>query len=278
MSAPAEGSAAVCDRGPAGPEPGEQIRKAGVYIDVFEQSILADKRKNKPLSFCASVSAELVAIGLLIVIPIISGDHLPDFHWKAITLGAPPRPLEPRPVPAASRTATTSANPFRATRVFQQAALQTMRAEPVIGGDSIEPPPGWIPVSGANATAALPVSTFMPGAASPPRIEEHPVSSTPGPAGPVRVSMGVQEAKILRRVLPVYPALARQLRVSGVVHLVGIIGRDGTIRNLQLINGHPLLSPAAIEAVRQWVYRPTLLSGEPVEVIAPIDVVFTLSQ
>jgi len=71
--------------------------------------------------------------------------------------------------------------------------------------------------------------------------------------------------------------LARTMRVSGVVHLVGIIAKDGTIRNLELISGNPLLARAAIDAVRQWVYKPTLLNGEAVEVIAPIDVNFTLS-
>jgi protein TonB len=57
-----------------------------------------------------------------------------------------------------------------------------------------------------------------------------------------------------------------------------VIAKDGTIRQLQVISGHPLLANAALEAVRQWVYRPTILNGEPVEVIAPIDVVFTLGQ
>ena len=94
----------------------------------------------------------------------------------------------------------------------------------------------------------------------------------------MRVSGGVQMAKLIRKVIPIYPPLAKSARISGVVHLVGTIAKDGTIRNLQLISGHPLLARAAIEAVEQWVYQPTLLNGEPVEVIAPIDVSFTLSQ
>jgi protein TonB len=85
-------------------------------------------------------------------------------------------------------------------------------------------------------------------------------------------------AKLIKQVLPVYPPLARAARVYGVVHLIGIIARDGTIRNLELVSGHPLLTRAAIEAVQQWIYKPTLLSGEPMEVICPIDVNFTLGQ
>jgi protein TonB len=85
-------------------------------------------------------------------------------------------------------------------------------------------------------------------------------------------------AKLLRKIIPEYPSLAKAARVSGVVRLLGVIAKDGTIRNLQLVSGHPLLARAALEAVKQWVYQPTLLNGQPVEVIAPIDVNFTLGQ
>jgi len=85
-------------------------------------------------------------------------------------------------------------------------------------------------------------------------------------------------AKLIRKVMPIYPVLARTAGVSGVVHLVGTIGKDGTIHDLQLIGGHPLLTHAAMEAVEQWVFKPTLLNGQPVEVIAPIEVNFTLGR
>lgn len=85
-------------------------------------------------------------------------------------------------------------------------------------------------------------------------------------------------AKLIRQVKPEYPYLARVNRISGVVHLLGVIGKDGSIRNLQLLSGHPLLAKAALEAVQQWVYRPTLLNGQPMEVTAPIDVAFTLAH
>lgn len=93
----------------------------------------------------------------------------------------------------------------------------------------------------------------------------------------IRTSSGVQAAKLVKRVMPLYPPLAKQARISGTVKLMGIIARDGKIMNLQVLSGHPLLVPSAVEAVRQWVYEPTLLSGEPVEVVAPIDVNFTLN-
>jgi periplasmic protein TonB len=71
--------------------------------------------------------------------------------------------------------------------------------------------------------------------------------------------------------------LARNMRVSGTVKLHAIVARDGTVRELKVISGHPLLVQAAVEAVRQWLYQPTLLNGEPVEVNAPVDVHFTLA-
>ena len=97
---------------------------------------------------------------------------------------------------------------------------------------------------------------------------------------PKRITIGgnVQQAKLVRQPNPVYPPLAKQARISGVVHLAAIISKDGTIQDLKVISGHPLLIPAALEAVKQWVYQPTLLNGEPVEVSTQIDVNFTLSQ
>ena len=84
-------------------------------------------------------------------------------------------------------------------------------------------------------------------------------------------------ASLIRKITPVYPPLAKQARIQGVVRFTAIIGKDGTIQNLQLVSGHPLLVEAARQAVSQWQYKPTLLNGEPVEVVTQIDVNFTLS-
>jgi protein TonB len=94
----------------------------------------------------------------------------------------------------------------------------------------------------------------------------------------IRVGGNVQQANLIRKITPIYPPLAKQARIQGTVRFTAIIGKDGSIQNLQLVSGHPLLVPAAQDAVRQWLYRPTLLNGEPVEVITQIDVNFTLNQ
>src|SRR5437016_11268136 len=93
----------------------------------------------------------------------------------------------------------------------------------------------------------------------------------------VRVSQGVSQGLLVRKVQPNYPPLARQARIQGSVLLQAEISKDGSIQNLRLISGHPMLAPAAIEAVKQWKYKPYLLNGEPVEVETTVQVNFTLS-
>jgi len=93
----------------------------------------------------------------------------------------------------------------------------------------------------------------------------------------VRVSQGVTQGLLIRKIQPNYPPLARQARIQGSVLLQAEISKDGAIENLHLISGHPMLAPAAIEAVKQWKYKPYILNGEPVEVETQITVNFTLS-
>src|SRR5882757_4791487 len=92
------------------------------------------------------------------------------------------------------------------------------------------------------------------------------------PAVPVRISAGAQAAKLLFGPKPAYPQLARAARVQGTVRIQAVISREGTIKNLHVVSGPPLLVAAAIAAVQQWRYQPTLLSSEPVEVATDIDV------
>jgi periplasmic protein TonB len=96
------------------------------------------------------------------------------------------------------------------------------------------------------------------------------------PAGPVKVNQGVMEAMLIHRVQPQYPRIAIAARISGRVELRAIIGADGTVQHLEVVSGNPVLEHAAIAAVRQWRYLPTLLSREPVEVDTFITVDFRL--
>ena len=93
----------------------------------------------------------------------------------------------------------------------------------------------------------------------------------------VRVSEDIVQGLMLKKVPPVYPPLAKQARIQGTVLLKVTISKSGDVENLQLISGHPMLAPAAIEAVKQWKYKPYLLNGEPVEVETQVQVNFTLA-
>ena len=123
-----------------------------------------------------------------------------------------------------------------------------------------------------NGQAASPVglSGSLP-ALSPPPVQN-------GVQRQVQVSSSVQAANLIKKVVPAYPSIAKTARIHGVVRFTALIGKDGRIQNLQVLSGPSPLVDAATAAVRQWVYRPTMLNNEPVEVVTQIDVNFTLDR
>jgi TonB family protein len=104
--------------------------------------------------------------------------------------------------------------------------------------------------------------------------------AAPGAEAAPRITVGgnVQTANLVSSVAPVYPPLARSTRIQGHVILDVVIGKDGSVQEVKLVSGHPLLAPAAMDAVKQWKYKPTLLNGDPVEVSTQVDVNFTLQD
>jgi TonB family protein len=99
-----------------------------------------------------------------------------------------------------------------------------------------------------------------------------------GPPQRIRVGGNVQQANLIQKVQPLYPLQAKQDRVQGKVQFTVLIGKDGHVQNVDLVTGEPVLADAAKEAVQKWVYKPTLLNGQPVEVVTQVDVNFTLAQ
>ena len=93
---------------------------------------------------------------------------------------------------------------------------------------------------------------------------------------PIRVGGNVQSSKLIQRVEPKYPELAKRARIQGIVLLQVTVGESGNVTDIKVIRGHPLLNDGAVSAVRQWKYSPTLLNGEPVPVIATVTVNFIL--
>jgi protein TonB len=129
-------------------------------------------------------------------------------------------------------------------------------------GGGIGDPNGFIPIPGLPG----PVRPTPP----PPRDVEAP------PRGPRVVPPEIQQALLVVRVEPQYPALARQTRLEGTVQIRAVIGTDGSVRSAEILSGHPWLAQAARDAILRWRYRPTLLRGQPVEVETLITVIFRM--
>lgn len=249
----------------------------GVYRSVFEQSLLLNQDSKRSWNFLASLSAELLVVSLALLIPLLYREHLPEVHWKDIIVGPA---LSPPPIdsPARHQSETTSSAPTPAFhRPFHWDPKAGIPSEQTSASDFTPDTPPSIGIGNLAGNNNL-FGRFIANPVTLPPPPRPAPETQKLPSAPLPVGGDVQMAKILRKVIPLYPPLARAARISGVVRLIGTIGKDGTIQNLQIVSGHPMLARAAVEAVEQWVYKPTLLNGNPVEVIAPIEVNFTLGQ
>ncbi|MBX5493760.1 MAG: energy transducer TonB [Bryobacteraceae bacterium] len=253
---------------------------------MFEQSMLAKpSRKRGAITIVLSTAAESGLVCLAVLLPLLNPPAMPEAALlRGLTTPSSPRGSTPKQLDAVKIVeAKAIPRQFDGSRLMAPREIPR-KVEIIDDGD--------LPLVAATAcTGCVPGGIGAPdspsiGVISGIGFEQPPVPPPPPPAKPPaeenvvqRIPRGgdVQEAMILKRVMPEYPQIARQMRVSGVVRLIGVIGTDGRIQQLQVVEGHPLLVKAALDAVRQWVYRPTLLNGKPVEVIAPIEVNFRLN-
>lgn len=248
---------------------------------MFEDSLLESggrfKTKRRLGTTVVSVIIQCFLIGILVLIPLIYTDALPKQQLMTF-LVAPPPPPPPPPPPAAVQQVKV----VKVQSELDNGALRTPTKIPqkvaMIKEEEAPPPsmggvgvvggvPGGVPggqmggvlggiIAAANSTANVPKI------ATPQRV---------------RVSAGVTEGLLVHQIKPNYPPLAKQARIQGHVILQAIINKQGQVENLRLVSGHPMLAPAAIEAVKQWKYKPYLLNNEPVEVETTVDVNFSLS-
>lgn len=242
---------------------------------MFEDSLIesGNKLKTKRLGTTVlSFVLQVMLIGILILVPLIYTDALPKQQLMTF-LVAPPPPPPPPPPPAAApvrvvkmvselvngQLRTPTKIPEKVQMIKEEEAPPDLGAGGVPGGV-----PGGIPGGSAGGVIGgiLSSQTVVPKVAIPQRV---------------RVSSGVSQGLLIKKVTPTYPPLARQARIQGTVILQAEISKEGTIQNLQLISGHAMLAPAAIEAVKQWRYKPYLLNGEPVAVETQVVVNFSLS-
>ncbi len=245
---------------------------------MFEQTFVQGKTRSA-WTVTLSLIGELLGVLVLVLIPLIYTDTLPRATLASM-LTAPPPPPPPPPPPAAVQPKPVKIAPrqFDAGRLMAPKTIPKQVA--MIKEEELPPPssavvggvPGGVPGGTAGGVIGGIVGA-VPSAAPPPP----PPKAAPKPPQRIRVGGNVQAANLIRKVVPTYPALAKQARIQGTVKFNAVIGKDGTIQNLQLVSGHPLLVQAAQQAVSQWLYKPTLLNGDPVEVVTTIDVNFSLS-
>jgi periplasmic protein TonB len=244
---------------------------------MFEDSLIESGGKLKTKrgwTSLVSFTLQVGIIGVMILIPLIFTEALPKGTTLFMLVAPPPPP--PPPPPAAA--------PVHVVKVIQTDIVNGQLRTPTKIPKKVEmikedeaPPPV---MASAGVVGGVPggVPGGQMGGVIGGIISSTPVA-VPKVAAPqrVRVSSGVVTGLKIRDAKPNYPPLARQARIQGVVILQALISKTGDIENLQLISGHPMLAPAAIEAVKQWKYKPYLLNGEPVEVETQVQVNFTLS-
>ena len=247
---------------------------------MFDQTFVeAAQRDKKPVTIVFSLAFQGFIICFLILMRLVYTESLPGAAIKSLLL-APAAPQAAMPESPAPKT-----QPRAATRRFDlrkffapvvipktlPSSVQTTPAPDVVVATSI---------GDANSSSAPGVIGSILGSVpqtpAVPPVEVQPKKQSAHK--PVPLGGRVAEANLIRRVVPLYPPLARSARVQGTVEFTALISKEGRIENLQLVHGHPLLVNAAREAVLQWRYRPTTLNGEAVEVITDIIVNFTLAQ
>jgi periplasmic protein TonB len=233
------------------------------------------RKARKPLMVAASATVHLVMIAVLVLIPLIQTQAItiPPIDRSLLT----PKIEPPKPVEVFSARPRiqryTQADPNILT------APESIPERIAYVDEPISPSVGLLPSPGLNSLGSLLHDLINPG--NEPAAPAEPVPPPPPPPPLIvkteRIRKGgiVQAANLIHQVNPMYPPLARQARVQGVVVLEAVISTEGSIESLRVVRGHPLLNQAALDAVKQWKYRPTMLNGDPVEVITTVTVTFT---
>jgi protein TonB len=206
-------------------------------------------------SFFVSMLAHAALLGAAFAASIVATDVLPEPRraLEYITV----RPSPPPPVPPPPQN-------------LPDVSAATLTFTPLYAPTGISPEPPLLDLSPPDPSIVTGVTTgFVPtGVVEPP--------SPPPAVAPIRVGGSIQPPRKTVDVSPIYPAIARQARVRGVVILEAVIAEDGSVRNVRVLRSIPLLDDAAVDAVQQWRFTPTLLNGEAVPVVMTVTVAFEL--
>ncbi len=241
---------------------------------MFEQTFVSEEPgTKKTYTVFLSLALQTAGIFVLILLPLIYTPILPSAQLKGELVAAPRPPIAPAAT-AVRRVTMPSHRVLDAHLLFAPRVIPTQinRIQ-----ESLEAP-AFAVASGASGQEQGQIG--LPDGNIGSDLKSAPLPPLPKPEqkkGPVRVGT-LSESNLIYKVTPIYPPVARAARVQGVVEFRAVISKEGTIENLQLVRGSPLLVNAAKSAVLQWRYRPTLLNGQPVEVETDIIVDFTLSR
>ena len=242
--------------------------------DLFHDSLVISGKKLRPLNPWAAVgSVALPSLVLLalVLIPLFHTDVLLPERKTLTMLYVPPAAAAsnvaslPPPTSTFRNTPTKLSIPNPVLKTQEAPSAPVVTASGVVGGvpgGVVGGIPGGVLSGMLHSNGAAPV-----------------LATTPVPLPKrTRVPARIAEANLVYDVTPKYPPEAGRERIEGIVVLMAVIGKDGTIRDVQVESGLPLLAQAAIEAVKQWRYRPYLLNGEPVEIDSQITINFNLSK
>ena len=243
---------------------------------MFEDALFATNRRRTPQQRWAAAMSFAVQAGLvtvLVALPLFFTEALPLNYVRSIVElpspppGPPPTPPENMAIPHRQQLTTLFEDgrvTFHppATGPIQRFDDTGATPQPNVGGPYV---PGSTGPGGSGNDPISQMLAHMP----------HTVAPPPPPSKPVILSH-VDEGLLIHKVMPVYPQIAMITRQQGTVVLHAIIGRDGSIQQLQVVSGPPLLMKAAMDAVAQWRYKPYQLNGQPVEVDTQITVNFKL--
>jgi len=256
---------------------------------MFEQMILSEPPTRKRWTVPLALAGQIVLIGILVVIPMLTVQALPlDTLTSVLVAPPPPPPPPPPPAPAqaARRVAHVVVPRVNPHALFAPKTVpKTIAMVPELPQAPVESPavsagvPGGVPggVAGGVVGGVLGgVLGGVPSAVPPPPPAPPAKQAVPAAPKLLRVGGQVEAAKVISAPPPVYPTLARDARVGGIVKLDAVIGTDGHIENLKVISGPPLLINAAMDAVKNWTYQPTILNGQPFKVETLITVNFQL--
>jgi len=240
-----------------------------LFEDLIESDVVAHKTKQS-YTLPVSIAIHLIVLLVVVVVPILTSEELPEpssavkAFFVEPAAPPPPPPPPPPPAPKAATQPKTMATPVPVENKFTAPVEVPEEVKPEEGIDiGVE---GGVPGGVEGGVPGGVVGGVVGG-----------LPDAPPPTQAVRVGGQIKEPKKLKDVKPNYPDIAKQARVQGVVILECTISPQGKVTNVTVLRGIPLLDAAAIEAVKQWVYTPTLLNGVPVPVIMTVTVNFRLS-